>query len=88
MNSTTEITEQTYIDSELNNLQTVATHDRFVEVIAIVHLEELGKLDMDSFLPAVVLPWDLQHSHYSPSLYLRGVPLMQHTQTVLQTSLC
>ena len=79
MNSTTEITEHTYIDSELNNLQTVATHERFVEGIAMVHLEELGKLDMDSFLSAVVLPWDFQHEHYSPSLYLSGVPLMQQT---------
>ena len=43
MNSTTEITEQTYIDSELNNLQTIVTHERFVESIAIVHLEEFKR---------------------------------------------
>ena len=79
MNSTTEITEHTYIDSELNNLHTVATHERFVEGIAIVHLEELGKLDMDMFFSAVVIPWYFQNDHYSPSLCFSNVPLMQHT---------
>ena len=57
-----------YVDNGLSNLQTVATHERFVESFAMIHLEEFGKLDMNSFFSAVVLPWDLHHDHYSPSL--------------------
>jgi hypothetical protein len=40
----------------LKNLQTIATHERFVEGVAIVHLEEFIKVDMDLFGTAAVLP--------------------------------
>jgi hypothetical protein len=45
-----------YVDNELKNLQTIATHERFVESVAIVHLEEFVKVDMDLFGSVVVLP--------------------------------
>ena len=59
MNRTTEITEQLYVDNEFNNLQAIATHDRFVEGVEIVHLEEFVKFDMDLLGSEVVILWDL-----------------------------
>jgi hypothetical protein len=43
----------------MKNLQTIATHERFVEGVVIVHLEEFVKVDMDLFGSAIVLPWAL-----------------------------
>ena len=54
-----------YVDNELNNLQAIATHERFVEGFEIVHLEEFGKFDMDLVGSEVVILWDLQHDHCS-----------------------
>jgi hypothetical protein len=63
----------------LKNLQTIATHKRFVEGVAIVHPEEFVKVDMDLFGTAIVLPWDTRHDHYSPILCFIHIPCMQVT---------
>jgi hypothetical protein len=68
-----------YVDNELKNLQTIATHERFVEGVATIHLEEFIKVDMDVFRTAVVLPWGTCHNHCSPILYFIQVPCMQVT---------
>jgi hypothetical protein len=61
----------------LNNLKKIATHERFVEGFAIVHLEEFFKIDMDLFGSAIVLPWDTHHDHNSPILCVIQVQCMQ-----------